>query len=371
MIPENRRISRKRRNFTLEGAGIKTAPQAAISHIDTETIMAHRSEEITEVCKNMAFGCVELSMGEKKFYADLNRQLVFLCNTLPEPVKHQATIFLFEYAGLTLGDEMDFFRFFHPPVWSIIYWIHNCDQCCRAPKTDEYIHSLIAHAMSLFLHSLDDHIHDGDIRASHLLLLLRSNAWILMNDSLKKLAEENPAEIDFIDSRINEYYAAILPEKKPESFEDYCALFKRQISTWIITPMLTIKKLICNDKFTADIKESYESFAVAWRLMDDLNDLEQDILDGTHNAVYYNMSAEGMAAWDSLYEGYPYSNDPEKQIEEIFAAIRDDKVVEKTVNRICGELKKASEIAEKHGINGLSGQYCALAAPLKSWIESE
>ena len=54
---------------------------------------------------------------------------------------------------------------------------------------DDDHNAKVAHAMALFPHPLDDHLNDGQLATSHLTLLLRSQAWALMTNALKRLAD--------------------------------------------------------------------------------------------------------------------------------------------------------------------------------------
>jgi hypothetical protein len=51
--------------------------------------------------------------------------------------------------------------------------------------------AVTAQSMAMFLHSLDDHLVDGQVSVTPLTLFLRSQAWTIMTRAFCNLADEN------------------------------------------------------------------------------------------------------------------------------------------------------------------------------------
>ena len=66
-----------------------------------------------------------------------------------------------------------------------------------------------AHAMALFLHLLDDHLNDGQLPASHLLLLLRSQAWWRMKTALNQMVADVATGERIVNDAFDAYYGSI------------------------------------------------------------------------------------------------------------------------------------------------------------------
>ncbi len=73
--------------------------------------------------KNLKFEPIELCEGEKNFYKKLNNQMIELCRSLPHSMQTEALLFIMNYAGIKMGENLDLFKNYVVPVWSILYWI--------------------------------------------------------------------------------------------------------------------------------------------------------------------------------------------------------------------------------------------------------
>lgn len=70
-------------------------------------------------CKTIDFGKIKLSKMESTFYQRFNNENLSLCRSLPQSAQTDSILFLMQYSGLKLGDELDFFANHYPPSWSI------------------------------------------------------------------------------------------------------------------------------------------------------------------------------------------------------------------------------------------------------------
>ena len=140
-------------------------------------------------CSAIDFGDIDLSDPEKEFCRQLSRQVLSLCKSLPPSVQTDAVFFLMRYGRMSLAEELNFFKTTTTlPAWSIIYWLAHLHDDYRGLSRECVRDALTAHAMAMLLHSLDDHLNDGEMKVTHLNLLLRSQAWLTMNAGFNRLA---------------------------------------------------------------------------------------------------------------------------------------------------------------------------------------
>ncbi len=209
--------------------------------------------------------------------------------------------------------------------------------------------------MAMILHSLDDHINDGELPASHLTLLLRSQAWMKMINALKNLSggvdNGERIVIDFID----DYYSSILDPNDINTLESYCDLFRKQMATWLIAPVLIAKKMTIDEGLTDAVQTAYESFGIAWRLLDDINDIQTDMKNGTHSSIYVCLPDKIKKLWDR--NSRAESNNENVYSDLIFEYVLDTRLIERIRQRIFKELQSAASISENFNLSGLAGEY--------------
>jgi hypothetical protein len=327
--------------------------------------MKNSKRDLLQYCKNLRFGAVALNRDEEFIYLELNQQMIHLCRSLPESVQTDAMLFLMRYAGIAPGEPMAFFRNYPAPIWSVIHHITKTGHASRDLSPDEYEHAVSAQAMAMCLHSLDDHLNDGDIPTSHLILLIRSQAWMIMKESIASFAVGTQGGSVIAENLIDEYYSGICSNHEPESLEDYCTLFRKQIATGIIVPALISMKLSDNTESTDNIRGSLEAFGIAWRLLDDLNDTGDDACQGIHSSVYFVLPEEERSIWDTM--GRKTSErEREKFMAGICGIIAKNRVLDTIIDMICNELEKAEGYAKRDGLIGLAEQYQDLRKPLQS-----
>ena len=69
-----------------------------------------------------------------------------------------------QYAGIHPGGEPDFFGNYYTPIWSIIYWLsHEEHLPIERLNTEDVASAVTAQSMAMFIHSLDDHLTDGQV----------------------------------------------------------------------------------------------------------------------------------------------------------------------------------------------------------------
>ena len=315
-------------------------------------------------CKMIDFGKVKLSKMESTFYRRFSNEIFSLCRSLPESVQTDAMLFLLQYSGVKLVDGMDFFANYYPPAWSIIYWLsHDHLSAAKQLKKGDVANAVTAQSMAMFLHSLDDHLIDGQVSVSPVTLLLRSQAWTIMNKAFWNLAEGVPGGEETVRRFIDDYYSSIHGSKGPKSLDSYCDLFRRQMAIGMIVPILLSMKRIVASDFTRDMEIAFGSFGVAWRLLDDIRDIGEDIKKGTHSGICLCLPKEMRTHWGNN----PVGNRDEAKgsTKAILNHILEHGLIDKIKKRICAELETAASMVETYRMKGLAREFRCLAHPLK------
>jgi hypothetical protein len=329
--------------------------------------MISQAKNLHDIRKGIVFGEVILSEKEEYFYGLLNSRISELCRSLPEHVQNKTMFFMLNYSHVNIGEPQDFFKNFYKPVWTIIPSMAESGSATCELSKSQYKTASAGQAMTLFMHSLDDHLNDGEVAPSHLLLLLRSQGWLLLREAISEFAV-NKDERELADFLVNQYYEGMYPDKEPVSLDEYCDLFKKEISTWYIMPMLAAKKVFGNMEAAAGIKKAMEHFGVAWRLLDDIQDAEEDLSFSRHTALYHSLPADAKMLWDSAAHIKAGGSTVDDIRERVYRELSDGNRLGALLERIVRELDEASIAAEALGMQGLSEQYKALGKPVKNML---
>jgi len=327
--------------------------------------MGNKLDNFLSSCSEMEFGAVNLSDLEKDFYRKFNSEIVSLCDSLPESVQTDALLFFMKHSGLSIGQELDFFKNFYVPSWSVIYWLIQYLPNSKELFQGEIKNAVTAHSMAMNLHSLDDHINDGEIPASHLTLLLRSQLWMTMINSLKNLSVGLDKGEGIVRNFIDDYYSGILGSNDINTLEHYCDLFKKQMATWLIVPVLMTKMINNDEEFTGAVQAAYESFGIAWRLLDDINDIQIDMKNGAHSSIYVCLPEKIKKLWDKNEK--TESNNKNTYPDIILDYILDISLIARIKKKIIKELQSAASISENFNLDGLAGEFRCLLEPHRDW----
>jgi len=314
-------------------------------------------------CKTIDFGEVALSKKERAFYERLNNELLSLCRSMPESAQTDSMLFLMRYSGIRPGDALDFFASYYPPIWSILYWLcHRYSLLARPLTRSDVADAVSAQSMAMFLHSLDDHLIDGQVSTSPLTLLLRSQAWTMMNRSFTSLAEGIPEGAKTVNGFIDDYYSSFHTSEEAKSLDGYCALFRRQMGILMVSPVLLSMKMKGTCDFTNDIEIAFGSFGIAWRLLDDIMDIEDDMEKGSHSSIYLCLPEKVRTVWNNDAGRGRSANTGSKNI--VLNHVLEHGIIEKIKKRICAELDGAASIVEAYKLKGLAREFRCLAYPL-------
>ena len=325
--------------------------------------MNDKFDNLLAACSEMNFGAVDLSNGQKAFCTDLNDEIFSLCRSMPESTQTDALLFFMQYLRTSLGKELNFLKYFYAPAWSIIYWLVQPGATPQELELIDIGNAKTAHTMAMLLHALDDHLCDGEIPVTHLALLLRSQSWMVMYEAFNRLGEAVNGGNKIIQEFINDYYSSIRSSQEINSLDAYCELFRKQMATWLIVPVLMSEKMSPGDEFGEAIRSAFGSFGIAWRLLDDLKDIEIDMVKGVHSAVYVCLSKESKKAWGRDAVEKADENSDYRKI--IFDAVLENDIIGKIKKRICSELDSAAGAADRFNLTGLANEYRSLVRPLR------
>ena len=306
---------------------------------------------------SVRFGQVTLTEEAVVFRHAMNREMMKFYRSLPPSTHADAVVFCMQHFRTPFFPEFDYFRNYPSPAWSVLHWLeqHGAGRLQLAPEEDGLTRT--AHAMALFLHPLDDHLNDGQLPATHLHLLLRSQAWLRMHAALERLVihvPEGPALVrDFIDA----YYASIGSPPAMPTLEGYGAHFRNQMATGLIVPVL-MAKMGSGDAFAAAIEIAYGAFGIAWRLLDDLQDMAADMASGSHSAIYFCLPAAIQKQWDQ-----PSRRDDRARHDAILTAVKNGGIFETITVKIRKELKQAASAMDAVQMTGLAEELRCLARP--------
>ena len=323
--------------------------------------MEDKLEDLLSSCSEIDFGAVNLSNEGKEFCRELNNEIISLCKSLPESTQADALLFFMRYFRIPFGQELSFFSNYYVPAWSIIYWLIQSATEGKGLEREDMQNAKSAHSMALLLHPLDDHLNDNEWPATHLFLLLRSQSWMIMNNAWNRLADKVDGGEEIVAGFLDDYYAGIRSSKEILSLDSYCDLFRKQMATGFIVPALILKKMTANEEFAHAIQTAYGSFGIAWRLLDDINDIEADMMKGVHSSIYIYLPEEIRRHWNKGTE------DKHKDCTRfILDYVLEHSIIERIKERMCTELECAVSIADDHNMTGLADQFRYLLSPFEN-----
>jgi hypothetical protein len=323
--------------------------------------MADRIQDFLAYCSRTEFGKVDSTKYEEKFLHDMNEEVVSLCKSMPESTQSDALLFFMRYFQIPFGQGLDIFGNYYTPAWSVIWWlIHFGPQNGRVIQEDLQ-NAKSAHAMALLLHPLDDHLNDGQIPVTHLTLLLRTQCWMTMNAALNCLANRVDGGKIMVQRFINHYYSSVNGPDEILSLDDYCDHFRKQMATWLIVPVLMAKLKTKSDEFADAIQTAYGSFGIAWRLLDDINDILTDMMKGIHSCIYICLPEVIKSYW-----GKSPAEKEKIWSKDIFGYILESSIIERIRERICAELDSAASVADNYDMTGWANELRSLARPLRN-----
>lgn len=304
-----------------------------------------------------SFGRIPFSEDKKAFYDAFNGEIPLLCRSLPETAQAEALLFFMKYAGIPLGEQPDFFRHYPVPSWSVVYWLTRRARGDPGSDVEDERDAVTAHAMALSLHSLDDHLLDGQMPLNTLSLLLRSQIWMLMNRALDRLATGVQGGAATVRRFQADYHTAMMHPEEPDSLDGYCLRFREEMATGMIVPVLLAKRRKEDQEFIEALENASVSFGVAWRLLDDMRDLEEDLKNRVHSAVYSLLPETMKASWDASAEG----GESTGNLGKVLDYVKENGILKKLAERIEQELETAASLAERLALPGMAEEIRCLS----------
>ncbi|TGL36599.1 hypothetical protein EHQ52_01605 [Leptospira koniambonensis] len=248
--------------------------------------------EIPTIFSGIDFGSVERTNELRIFSDDLNSRILGLCEFLPRELRSDAKNWIRSYAK----EGENFIDLFYIPVWSFLFRLGDKYRDIITPRILEL--SKFAHSISLFLHLWDDHLCDNQLKTDILKLQLRTQAWNSFGEGARKIANLFHIDESKIQEELFEYLVWMDPADDPIDFKEYSSIFTKQISIWTIVPKLWERALVDQDGIVKGSLSTFiQKFSMAWRYMDDLQDIHLDLMSRKKNSVWFLLDSEQKDLW--------------------------------------------------------------------------
>jgi hypothetical protein len=321
-----------------------------------------------EQCAAINFGAVVLDVTQTRWLDLMNRGIVDLCRTMPAAMQDSALLAIQKhFTGFQLKNLLNFFTKFYVPSWSLIAWMYPppgvvtdlaTDRSMASLSVTEQEDAIVAQGLAYFLHMLDDHIADGQIPISHLLLQLRTHAWTRFTQTAAQLALplENGSAI--IQTTLDRYFAGIHDRRAVEGLAAYTEQFRQQLSTTLVMPLVIAHR---TGSAIVPMQQSYEAFCIAWRLLDDLRDCAEDTFAGQKSAIYHLLTPQYQALWAECVG----QDDTAPAWRSLKSHLETSGILPTLVQETIGYLETAAQQAETAGLVPYAQEMLALSLPLK------
>lgn len=186
---------------------------------------------------------------------------------------------------------------------------------------------------------------------------------MIMNRAFDRLASDVERGPAIVHNFIDDYYASIATSGGTNSLGSYCDLFRKQMATCLIVPILLANRISTGKAFSRSIQAAYCSFGIAWRLLDDLQDLEKDMMKGVHSSIYVCLSEDLRRCWDKSTEEKKNQNNG--YVQKLLRYVQKEGVIDRIKARTCSELDSAAAVADACSLPELAGEFRSLLKPLK------
>jgi hypothetical protein len=312
-----------------------------------------------EQCAAINFGKVNLNPAQTQALSRMNQQIVELCRSLPIPLRDSGILAIQQhFTGFQLTNLMSFFTKFYAPSWSLIYWMQQAHPTLSEAELEQ---AICAQGIAYFLHMLDDHISDGQIPISHLLLQLRTHAWTRFMGIAQQLAAPLPEGETLIQTTLDRYFSGIHNPPAVAGSEAYADLFRQQLSTTLVIPLLVAHRTGCP---IAPLQAAYEEFGIAWRLLDDLRDCAEDSFAGQKSGIYHLLTPEYQALW-SQCQGQDATTECWLILQDY---LHQSGVLQTLIEQTIDHLDQAQIAALDCGLTNYAQEMIALSVPLTEAI---
>ncbi len=300
----------------------------------------------------LSFGTVSLSDATRSVHTMVNSAIPGLCRALPASQRTDAALFLMRYGSALRDGAPDYFRNFHAPSYTVLAHIHTSSAAPHHAPDGALERAAAVQAMAMLLHSLDDHLNDGELPATHLALLLRSEAWRRYRAGIGELAGDDAISLALADDLLDAYYRGVTTRYRPDTLDAYMERFRDEMASGLAAPLILARLCGFDDESLLGIRRVYECFGVAWRLLDDIQDSDEDFAARRRTALYMALPAEGRVSWEK----------GERTV--LRSIMKSCRAVERIRDAILELLGDGAQRAETLGMPGLSAEYREMAGPL-------
>lgn len=205
---------------------------------------------------------------------------------LPPRLAAEAQSLLAQYS------DGDFFARFPVPAWSFL----QGGPLGGALPAGVAGQARRAHGLALFLHLWDDHLCDGELAPDLLRLHLRTAAWQAWEAHCRALCRSLGADLALCSRHAARYLEALQRPAPAPDLPAYEAAFRESVAMWTVVPRLLAGRAT---PAAGGLGTALEAFFVAWRLLDDLQDMRADCLAGRTTAVALLLDAPGRRRWEA------------------------------------------------------------------------
>lgn len=294
------------------------------------------------------FGRIEAAPEIEQLRHTLNALLLELIATLPKAQQPAAKSIIRGYAG----GRNDFYQLFYPPSWSFLHWATVSPH--PSPTAEVRLAAQTAHALSLFIHLWDDHLCDRQLPIDLLRLQLRTLAWQRYSESSYRLVQGFNLPAEIVSQHMEQYLTAPHGFVLAESLEEYCEHFRQEIGIWTLVPKLLGHGLYSGNANGA-LPAIFTGFAIAWRLVDDIQDIHLDVACGKQSAVCVAMDELTRQRWeDCRLASFDSGKLDAATWKELRLAVRQSGVIQRLIAKINDLLATAAQSATAHGWFGLA-----------------
>ena len=294
------------------------------------------------------FGQVALQPEIEKLRGDLESRLAATLTELPPPLWHEAVSTIDRYAGAAAS----FYSLFHVPIWSFLHWVPDAQTA--APLDPRLIgDAKTAQALALFLHLWDDHLCDGQLPVDLLRLQVRTQAWQSYAAAAHRLADKVAPVTRIVEDHIDRYLTASQANGDVDDFDAFCRRFTDQIAIWTLVPGL-LGQATGGEPAAIALRQVVESFSLAWRLLDDLQDIDRDLMAGVQSAVWHCLDASGRGAWQRCRAAWLSRNElDQRRWDELVQHVSHCGCVPRLLGLVDGHVVAAMRAAAAQGWSGM------------------
>ena len=190
-----------------------------------------------------------------------------------------------------------------------------------------------------------------------------------MNRAFATLAAGVPNGDSAVGRFIDEYYFSNQHTEGIVSLNSYCDLFRKQMAIVVAAPVLLCMKMTGDSYFAGQIESAFGSFGIAWRLLDDVQDISEDIETGSESSVYFCLTERLKSEWKTC--GVEIRDGTRPAVIRILSHILEGRFIDDIKARICAELRVASSAATACNMIGLAEEFQCLTLPLDNFRGAE